>query len=181
MRLVRTRAVVLVAVGLAGVVGVLLLVQRDVSCPAFWRDGDRVSISQYGADVTLGARRYRVSGSALLDHMPGGDPQHPVTITASVSASSREALGDPVFTCVRVARGGEVWARRPTTHATQTMADGYPPGAPSPVPNEAWRLATAGDGPRWQPGDEITLELGLRVDGHGYVLVLPSFPLMKGG
>jgi hypothetical protein len=106
--------------------------------------------------------------------------RHPLTVTASISASSRDALGDPAFTCFRAIRGGDVWARRPTTHPTQTMADGYPPGAAPPVNNEAWRMASATDGPEWPGGETVSLELWVSANGQQYVFVLPPFALMKG-
>ena len=61
------------------------------------------------------------------------------------------------------------------------MADGYPPGAPSPTPNNAWRMATITDGPEWSDGDRIELELWATVRGRHYVFVLPPFALMRGG
>jgi len=57
-------------------------------------------------------------------------------------------------------RGSEAWSRRPTTYPTQTLVDGYPPGAQLPNHIEAWRLAVINDGPEWLDGDRIGLELG---------------------
>ena len=159
-------------------------------CPAYWSEASRIDLGGTSGDVMLEGRPFRVGGSALLDYMPrivtspldqlraGG---HPLGATASISASSRDALGDPVFTCFRATRGGEVWALRPTTYGTQTTADGCPPGAKPPTPNEAWRLAVANDGPEWPDGDRIGLELWASVNGRRYVFVLPPFAPMKGG
>lgn len=120
-------------------------------------------------------RRYRAarlrSSQRDLATRPIAGGRHPLGVTASISASSRDALGEPVFTCFRVTRGSETWPRRPTTYGTQTLADGYPPGAQPPTPNEAWRMAVANDGPEWPDGDRIGLELWASVDGRRYVFV----------
>ena len=158
-------------------------------CPTGWGDAERVSLSPSGSYVVLDGREFQVGGSALLDYglhavtspldLARAD-RHPLTIVASISASSRDALGDPAFTCFRVTRGNDVWARRPTTYGTQTMADGYPPGAPSPTPNNAWRMAVINDGPEWRDGDRIELELWAAVSGRRYIFVLTPFSLMRG-
>ena len=154
----------------------------------------RVELASSSGDVFLGGRPFRVGADALLDYglhalmtpfdrvsyALRGD-HHPLTVTASISASSRDALGDPAFTCFRAIRGTDVWARRPTTHPTQTMADGYPPGAAPPVNNEAWRMASATDGPEWPDGGSVKLELWVSANGQHYVFVLPPFALMRGG
>ena len=134
------------------------------------------------ASFTLEGTRYDVSASAMLDYMPHSGPPsgHPLSVVAHIGAISREALGGPQFTCVRVTHGDEVWARRPTTYEVTTLADGYPPGAPSPVPNPAGRMGARGDGPEWPAGDLIGLEVWIDVGGHHYVFVAPPFPLMKG-
>jgi hypothetical protein len=173
------------------VTGTALVVQRPwTRCPSDWRDAARVHLTSSGGYVVLDGREFQVGGDALLDYMPhfvtspldqARAGQHPLTVVASISASSRDALGDPEFDCFRVTRGNEVWARRPTTHGTQTMADGYPPGAPSPIPNNAWRMASVNDGPEWPDGDRIELEFWATVSGRHYVFVLPPFALMKGG
>ena len=171
--------------------GTALVVERGWAwCPAYWSDASRIDLGHSAGDVMLDGKPFRVGGFALLDYMPRivtspleaqRASHHPVVATASISASSREALGQPVFTCFRVTRGSEVWARRPTTYGTQTEADGLPPGAPPPAHNEAWRLAVANDGPEWPDGDAITLELWASVNGRHYVFVIPPFDLMKGG
>jgi hypothetical protein len=160
-------------------------------CPADWSDAPRIDLGgPYGGDVMLDGKPFRVAASALLDYMPRmvTSPvdqlrarRHPLGVTATISASSRDALGEPVFTCVRVTRGSEVWAGRPMTWGTQTLSDGYPPGAPPPARNEAWRLAVANDGPEWPDGDRIDLELWASVNGRRYVFVLPPFALGRGG
>jgi hypothetical protein len=166
-----------------------VVVQPWTSCPAGWGNAERVNLSASGGYVVLDGREFQVGGSALLDYglrVVTSPPdqtragRHPLTIVASISASSRDALGDPAFTCFRVTRGSDVWARRPTTYGTQTMADGYPPGAPSPTPNNAWRMASISDGPEWGDGDRIELELWASISGRRYVFVLPPFPLMRG-
>jgi hypothetical protein len=159
------------------------------SCPADWSDAARLPLSSSGAYVVLDGREFQVGGDALLDYMPHavmpGQPlraeSHPLTITGSISASSRDALGQPEFTCFRVTRGADVWAGRPATYGVQTMADGYPPGAPSPVPNAAWRMASVNDGPEWPDNGLIELELWASINGRHYVFVLPPFALMRGG
>jgi hypothetical protein len=186
----------LLGVALLGVLGAALLVSRPWTtlCPTDWSNALRIDLSRSSGDVVLEGRPFRVGGHALLDYMPRSissprdfvfealrGERHPLTVTASISASSREALGDPAFTCFRVARGGEVWARRPTTYGTQTLADALPPGAPPPAYNEAWRLAVANDGPEWPDGDLISLELWANVDDRPYVFVLPPFALQRGG
>jgi hypothetical protein len=159
-------------------------------CPADWSGASRVDLGRSSGDVMLDGRPFRVGGLALLDYMPriATSPldqlragRHPLTATASISASSRDALGEPVFTCFRATRGSEAWARRPTTYGTQTLADGYPPGARPPAINEAWRLAVANHRPEWPDGDAIGLELWASVNGQRYVFVVPPFDLMKGG
>ena len=145
----------------------------------------RVELDGPFADVVLEGKAFRVGASALLDYSLRSGPwpspdSHPLGVVATISAVSRDALGEPVFTCVRVTRGGETWARRPVTYGTQTRADGYPPGAPPPVPNEAWRLGVANDGPEWPAGDTVALELWAAVHGRHYLFALPPFPLRKG-
>jgi len=171
--------------------GTALVVERAWAwCPVDWSNASRIDLGNSSGDVILDGRPFQVGGSALLDYMPRivtspldaeRASRHPLTATASISASSREALGEPVFTCFRVARGNEEWARRPTTYGTQTEADGLPPGAPQPAYNEAWRLAVANDGPEWPDGDPISLELWASVNGRRYVFVIPPCDLMKGG
>ena len=174
------------------VAGVALLVGGPwkTLCPTDWSSASRISLAASSADVILEGRPFHVGGNALLDYMPRivTSPfdrlqagRHPLTIIATISASSREALGDPAFTCFRAIRGDETWSRRPTTYPTQTMADGDPPGAQPRTRNDAWRMAVANDGPEWPDGDQISLELWANVDGRPYVFVLPPFALMRGG
>ena len=173
------------------VVGTAVVVARPwESCPSDWSDAARLHLGSSGGYVVLDGRDFQVGGGALLDYMPhivtspldqARAGRHPLSINASIGAISRDALGEPVFTCFRVTRGTEVWARRPTTYGTQTMADGYPPGAPSPIPNNAWRMASVSDGPEWPDGDSIELELWATISGRNYVFVLPPFALMRGG
>jgi hypothetical protein len=193
----RTARAVVGALLLATVVGALALViaQPWSWCPVDWSDATRVDLVGSSTDVTVDGTVYRVGAFALLDYMPHGfnnrfelwlyqvfhGERHPLTARASVEAISRDALGSPEFTCFRATHGADVWARRPTTYGTQTMADGYPPGAPSPVPNEAWRQASADDGPEWPAGDLVGLEVWASIRGHHYVFVLPPFALSKGG
>jgi len=182
--------VVLGFVALA-VIGIALVVAQPwTSCPSGWSDAPRLHLGDSGGYVVLDGREFQVGGSALLDYMPhivtspldqARAGRHPLSINASIGATSRDALGEPVFTCFRVARGSDVWARRPTTYGIQTMADGYPPGAPSTIPNSAWRMASVNDGPEWPDGDRIELELWATVSGRNYVFVLPPFALMRGG
>lgn len=168
--------------------------QLRTSCPRDWSSATRIELNGPSGDVMLDDRPYRVGGSALLDYMPRAvisplerltyglrSPGHPLGVNASISASSREALGDPVFTCARVTHGSDVWTGRPTTYETQTLADGYPPGAPPPARNEAWRGAYASGGPEWPAGDLISVELWASVNGRNYIFVLPPFTLMRGG
>ena len=182
--------VILGALTLA-VIGTALVVEQPWTwCPSDWSDASRIHLGSSGGYVVLDGQEFQVGGSALLDYMPrivtspldrAPANRHGLGINASISASSRDALGDPAFTCFRVTNGSESWARRPTTYGTQTAADGYPPGAPSPVPNFAWRMASLNDGPEWPDGDRIELELWAVVGGRHYVFVLPPFSLMKGG
>jgi hypothetical protein len=176
-------------VGLAVIGTAVVVAQPWTQCPSDWSGAPRIHLSSSGGYVVLDGREFQVGGGALLDYGLHGMTstldearanRHGLAITASISASSRDALGEPAFTCFRATRGAEVWARRPTTHGTQTMADGYPPGAPSPVPNNAWRMASLSDGPEWPDGDRIDLELWATVNGRGYVFVLPPFALMRG-
>jgi len=178
------------------VIGSALAIGRPWTtwCPTDWSGVARVELAGASGDVILGGRPFRVGGDALLDYMPRAlvtpldrllytlrGERHPLTVTASISASSRDALGDPAFTCFRVTRGSDVWARRPTTFPTQTMADGYPPGAQPPANNEAWRMASATDGPEWPDGGSVSLELWVSANGQHYILVLAPFALMRGG
>jgi hypothetical protein len=190
-RLRSPRAFVVLGFLALALTGTALVVEQPWTwCPADWSDAARIHLSSSSGYVVLDGREFQVGGGALLDYMPrivtspidqARAGRHPLSITASISASSRESLGDPSFTCFRVTRGSEVWARRPTTYGTQTMADGYPPGAPSPSPNNAWRMASTNDGPEWPDGDRIELELWATVSGRHYVFVLPPFALMRGG
>jgi hypothetical protein len=191
IRLRSARALAVLGFVALVLIGTALVVAEPWTwCPADWSDAARVPLSSSGSYVVLDGREFQVGGGALLDYMPHIitsplDPsragRHPLDINASISAISRDALGEPVFTCFRVTRGSDVWARRPTTYGIQTMADGYPPGAPSPVPNNAWRMASINDGPEWADGDRIDLELWATVGGRHYVFVLPPFTLMRGG
>jgi hypothetical protein len=160
-------------------------------CP-FDVAAEHMQLSSESGHFTIEGVTYNVGVSALLDYMPRTietpadrlafamrGERHPLTVVASVS-SSRDALGDPTFTCVRATRGSEVWMARPTTYGTQTSTDGYPPGAPSPPTIEAWRLAVA-SGPEWRDGDQVRLELFLTVRGKRYVIAFPPFSLMRGG
>jgi len=174
-----------VAIGTA-----LVLTRPAAGCPAGWSDVSRIDLGTSFGDLMLDGRPYRVGGSALLDYMPRAvispldrlrASRHPLTITATISAPSRDALGAPEFECFRAIRGGEIWAARPITYATQTLADGYPPGAQPPVNNEAWRLAVLNDGPEWPDGEQISLELWATVHGRRYIFVVPPFALMRGG
>jgi hypothetical protein len=189
-RLGSARGHVVVGLLVLAVLGTMLVIERPWTwCPANWSGASRIDLGGATRDVTLDGKPFRVGGSALLDYSlraysspldtsrAGG---HPLSVVASISASSREALGEPVFTCFRAIHGSEVWTRRPPTYATQTMADGYPPGAPPPVYNEAWRMASVNDGPEWPDGDQIGLELWATVNGRNYVFVIPAFALTKG-
>jgi hypothetical protein len=190
-RLRSARGFTIVGVLALAVIGTAVVVERPWTwCPSDWSAAARIHLSSPGAYVVLDGREFQVGGDALLDYMPrmltspldqARAGRHPLTIVGSISAPSRDALGDPAFTCFRVTRGSDVWARRPTTHGTQTMADGYPPGAPSPIPNNAWRMASINDGPEWPDGDRIELELWATVSGRHYVFVLPPSALMRGG
>jgi len=177
------------------VIGSALAIGRPWTmwCPTDWSGVSRVDLADSSGDVILGGKPFRVGGGALLDYGLHGlatpldgllytlrGDHHPLTVTASIWAPSRDALGDPAFTCFRAIRGSDVWARRPTTYPTQTMADGYPPGAQPPADNEAWRMASATDGPEWPGGDTVSLELWVSANGQHYIFVLPPFALMKG-
>jgi len=177
-------------IALAVIGTALVVAQPWTQCPSDWSGATRIHLSSSGGFVVLEGREFQVGGGAMLDYMPrivtspldqARANRHGLGINASIWASSRDALGEPAFTCFRATRGAEVWARRPTTYGTQTMADGYPPGAPSPVPNSAWRMASVSDGPEWPDGDRIDLELWATVNGRDYVFVLPPFALMRGG
>jgi hypothetical protein len=41
-------------------------------------------------------------------------------------------------------------------------------------------MASINDGPEWQDGDRIDLELWAAVNGRDYVFVLPPFALTRG-
>lgn len=161
----------------------VVITRADSSCPSDWSDAQRIEMTGGAAAFTLDGIRYEVSASAMLDYMPHSGPPsgHPLSVVAHIGANSREALGDPQFTCVRVTHGEDAWARRPSTYEVRTLADGYPPGAPSPIPNPAGRMGARGDGPEWPAGDLIGLEVWVTVRGHHYTIVAPPFPLMKGG
>lgn len=182
LRRFSVRSYILIGIVLMTIVGTALVTERLwPGCPPGWGDAQRIELPESAGDVTLDGVLYRVGGRALLDYGLGSESRgHPLTVTADISAGSRDALGDPRFTCLRALHGSEVWAGRPTTYGTQTLADGYPPGAPSPVPNDAWRRALLDGGPEWPAGDEIGLELWLSVRGRNYVFVVPPFVLMKG-
>src|SRR3981081_2180457 len=82
-----------------------------MQCPSDWSDAARIHLSSSGGYVVLDGREFQVGGGALLDYMPrmvtspldqGRGGRHPLTVVAHISASSRDALGDPAFTCFRV-------------------------------------------------------------------------------
>lgn len=186
---------VLLGTALLVVIGIALAVTRPwTTCPTDWRSASRVELRASSGIVLLDGTPFRVRGNALLDYMPRAlinpidlviyrlrGERHPLAITATIAAPSRAELGEPEFTCFRATRGGEVWARRPTTYGTQTMADGDPPGAQPRASNEAWRMALVNDGPEWPDGDQISLELWASVNGRRYVFVLPPIALQRGG
>ena len=184
------RRYIVVGVLVLAALGAAIVIERPWTwCPANWSDASRIELAGPAGDVTLDGKAFRVGGSALLDYAlhavtspldPASAGRHPLSVVASISASSREALGEPEFTCFRASHGNDVWTRRPPTYATQTLADGYPPGAPPPAYNEAWRMASVNDGPEWPDGDQIGLELWATVNGRSYVFVLPPFALMRG-
>lgn len=185
----------LVATLVAAVIASGLVIAQPWSwCSSNWSDATRVDVLGSSADVTVSGTVYRIGASALLDYMPRDfstplelwvyqllhGERHGLSVTASVEAISRAALGNPEFVCFRATHGGEIWARHPTTYATQTMADGHPPGAPSPVPNQAWRQASASDGPEWPAGEAVGLEVWVDLNGYHYTFVFSPFPLGKG-
>ena len=187
------RWVVLAVVMLTLIGGAFAIVQPWSGCPSDWTDASRIELPSSAGDVMLDGKPFRVGGHALLDDMPRivdtplerlryqmRGERHPLGITASISAPSRMTLGEPVFTCFRVTRDGAAWASRPTTHGVQQLSDGDPPGAQPRANNDAWRMASATDGPEWQAGDRIDLELWARVNGRHYIFVVPPFELMKG-
>ena len=188
------RYIVVGLMALAVLVGGLVLARPWSWCPVDWSGASRIELIAKFADVTLDGRRYRIGGDALLDYglrvlttpvdqllyRTQGE-RHPLTVIANISAESRDALDEPEFTCVRATLGSANWSQRPITFGTQTLADGYPPGAPPPQRNEAWRQAVAKDGPEWPAGESISLELWLSVRGQRYVVALPPFALLKGG
>lgn len=189
------RRYVLLAVALLVVIGSALAITRPwTTCPTDWSSASRVELRASFGIVLLDGTPYRVGGQALLDYMPRAlinpidvviyrlrGERHPLAITATISAPSRVELGSPEFTCFRATRDGEVWARRPTTYGTQTLADGDPPGAQPRASNEAWRMALVNDGPEWPDGDHINLELWASVNGGRYIFVLPPIALQRGG
>ncbi len=188
-RKVARRYVVLGVTLLAMLASAVVIVRPWTLCPGDWSGAARVDLSG-SSDVVLDGIPFRVGGGATIDYMPRAitspldrlrADRHPLAITGSISASSRDALGEPEFTCLRATHGNELWAGRPTTYGTQTLADAYPPGAPPPTNNEAWRGAVLSDGPEWPAGDRIGLELWATVHGQRYVFVVPPFALMKGG
>lgn len=187
------RRVVLGVVLLTLIAGALVIERPWEWCPSDYGDAARIQLLGSDGDVTLDGREYRVSGTALLDYMPRAlvtpldrllyqmrGERHPLGVTAGISAGSRDALGDPEFTCFRATRGSDVWARRPTTHGTQQLSDALPPGGSPPARNEAWRQASANDGPEWPAGERIGLELWATVNGRHYIFVVLPFELMKG-
>ncbi len=161
----------------------VVLIVRSDSCPSDWSDAQRIEMTGGAAAFTVDGTAYNMSASALLNYMPYSGPPsgHPLSVVAAIGAMSRDALGDAQFTCVRLTHGDELWARRPTTYEVTALADGYPPGAPSPVPNPAGRMGARGDGPEWAAGDLIGLEVWVSIRGHHYTFVGPPFALGKGG
>lgn len=191
----RWRRVVAFVIAVGVVTTTVVLLSLRAPCP-----GDpaatRVELGRSAdAGIDVDGHSYRVSASALLDYMPRSYPvppsysgplksqavRHPLQIIATISAGSISDLGEPIVTCFRATRGTDVWSGRATTHGIQTAADGYPPGAPSPVPNRAWRLATSSDGPEWSESDSVTIEIWATIRGRPYVFVLTEPSLMKGG
>src|SRR4029079_10099236 len=91
------------------------------SCPSDWGNAARLHLGSSGGHVVLDGRDFQVGGGALLDYMPrvvtspldqARAGRHPLSINASIGTISRDALGDPVFTCFRAAGETEVWGRR---------------------------------------------------------------------
>ncbi len=183
------RRPVVLGLVLFAIIGSAILIERPwAACPTDWSNAARIDLGS-SSDLTLDGSHFQVGGDAALDYMPrGASPfdrlrgdRHPLTITATIGASSRDALGAAEFTCFRATHGNDLWAGRPTAYGTQTTADGYPPGAPLPTNNEAWRLAVLSDGPEWPAGDQIGLEFWASVHGQRYVFVLPPLALIRGG
>src|SRR4030088_1698965 len=100
-------------VALAAVGTALVVAQPWMQCPSDWSDAARIHLSSSGGYVVLDGREFQVGGGALLDYMPrmvtspldqARANRHGLGINASISASSREALGEPAFTCFRATR-----------------------------------------------------------------------------
>lgn len=179
-------AIVAVVAAVAILASVAMTLSTD--CPSDPAVVSRIQIVSTTADVVLEGRPYRFSANAFLEHGGTGAPsadtspdanRYELAVNATISAPSRDALGQPEFTCLRAVQGTEVWSRRPMTYSTQTMADGYPPGAPAPSPNEAWRRASVRNGPTWSAGSVIDLELWITVRSRHYVVTVPSVMLVK--
>lgn len=168
---------------------ITVVVSDRTPCPSISTRFSRIQLADATADVVLEGGSYTVSARALLDqdpvttslsYRPPEAPRHRLTISATISAQSREALGQPEIVCIRATQGADAWSQRPTTYPTQTMADGYPPGAPSPSPNVAWRRAIVRNGPMWQAGSKVDLELWLTLRGRRYIVDLPPVVLVEG-
>jgi len=136
------------------VTGTALVVQQPWTwCPSDWSDAARVHLGASGGYVVLDGQEFQVGGNALLDYMPrlvtspldqARAGRHPLGVTASISASSRDALGDPAFTCFRVTRGSEAGhaVPRPTERRPGPMDTLRVRRRPFPITLGAWRPST---------------------------------------
>lgn len=185
-RLVFGAAIVAVVAAMALLTRVAM--SPSTECPSDSAEVSRIQLAGTTADVALEGKPYRLSANAFLEHGGTAGPSayrssdadhYELAVNATISAPSREALDQPEFTCFLAVQDSDVWSRRPMTYPTQTMADGNPPGAPAPSPNEAWRRASVRNGPTWRAGSMIDLELWITVRSRHYVVTVPSVMLVK--
>ena len=149
----------------------------ETTCPSDRTGAQRVSLAN-NEQVPLGDPPvpYRVHVAVLRDFglkvLPRLGPQHPLDAFVNVQASTPAEMEGVSVVCVRVRRGADVWSRRPRTYDTTTS-----PGQPSAG---AWRFAIAQDGPEWEVGTTVDVEVWLEIRDQRYELSLGSFTLEKG-
>lgn len=167
---------------LAGIalISLTLVVIRalDTTCPPDWSGAQPVTIAN-NQQVPLGVPpiSYRVHGDIARDFalkvaLPRLGSQHPLVAVVTIQASASAEMESVNVSCVRLTHGDETWSRRPRTNDVTTS-----PGNPSAG---AWRVSVADDGPEWEVGETVDLEIWVAVAGQRYAITLGPFTLYKG-
>lgn len=166
---------VLAALGLFSVTFVVVATAQTI-CPPDWSGAQRIRLAN-NDQTALGDPpvAYRVHLSIGRDFAPKVVPrigsQHPLVAVLSIQAATPAEMAGVTVSCIHVTRDAESWSRRPRTYAVTTS-----PGNPAAG---AWRVWDA-DGPEWEVGENVDVEIWLEVGGQRYLVALGPFTIYKG-